>query len=89
MNANFLFLLILFYYNMGKCSVVYLPIVNIFYLGLALWVLELMKIKYKCLIGFLGSGSNCPHLGNLYYITLFSSARYFMSIFGSRKWLLQ
>ena len=38
---------------------------------------ELMRIKHKRLIGFLGGRINRSHLGDLYYITWLSSARYF------------
>lgn len=56
---------------------IHLYSVNLSYLNLAHWVLELIKIKYKCTIGFLGGRSNHLHLGNLYYITLLLSVRYF------------
>lgn len=60
---------------MQRC--IFLCVQPISFLKFGTLILKLIKIKYKCLVVFLGGRSNHPHLDNLYHIILLSSARYF------------
>ena len=72
------FPLINFYYTERKMQhCIFLCVQPISFLKFGTLILKLIKIKYKCLVVFLGGRSNHPHLDNLYHIILLSSARYF------------